>query len=303
MIAVCLLPLASMAEESQRHSSDKLVFLPSNNGRFSFDTGRIRGALPGAQLSFGLSNVEHIPTGRTVSGRLGLVNVYRVFSDGKRYGDAGWHWPSRGSRNEDGSVTIEAAAVENRPFGLQVNYRWVNATTLDLILDVIPQRDLKGFEVFLASYFGAAFTESLAYVQARPGVPDRPIFLAAERSLGTWLMFPRDRQAVELIRDGRWKLPPHPVDWEILPQLAQPLAVRRVPESGLTVLLMARPSDCFAISMPYQTEPHFSVYLSLFGRDLASGRRATARVRLQLLDAPSDGAMLEAYRKFRKSAD
>jgi hypothetical protein len=65
---------------------------------------------------------------------------------------------------------------------------------------------------------------------------------------------------------------------------------------------MARPEDCFAIAMPFETEGHFSVYLSLFGRDLAAGKTAPARARMQLLDAPTDEAIDQAYRSFLEAA-
>ena len=113
----------------------------------------------------------------------------------------------------------------------------------------------------------AAFTNAGAYVGENPQAEGKPGFMSAKQELGTWLMFPRDDAAVKLIQDGRWELPPNPVQWEILPKLGRPLALRRVPGSRLTVLLMTRPEDCFAIAMPFETEGHFSVYLSLFGRD------------------------------------
>ena len=40
-------------------------------------------------------------------------------------------------------------------------------------------------------------------------------------------MYPRDSAAVGLIQDGRWKQPPNPVDWQIMPELAGAVAMRR----------------------------------------------------------------------------
>ena len=42
------------------------------------------------------------------------------------------------------------------------------------------------------------------------------------RAYGVWQAFPRDDQAVSIIQDGRWKIPPSPVDWVIRPRLAKP---------------------------------------------------------------------------------
>ena len=44
---------------------------------------------------------------------------------------------------------------------------------------------------------------------------------------GDWQTFPRDDEAVRIASDGRWKRPPNPVNWSIMPRLAAPLAVRR----------------------------------------------------------------------------
>ena len=43
---------------------------------------------------------------------------------------------------------------------------------------------------------------------------------------------------------------------------------------------MSLPSDCFAVLTPFEAEPHRSMYLSLFGKDLKAGETARARARL-----------------------
>jgi hypothetical protein len=278
-----------------------LSFTPAGNGEFQFDTGVLSGKLRAEGRSFGLTSVTHRPTGQSLSRSVGLFGLYRVFSDGKRCGTAGWDWPSEIALAEDGSVTVRCPAETNRPFALRGLYRWSSPTTLDLAIEVTPQQDLHGFEVFLASYFDPAFSNVLVQVQADSHAA-APSFLVAEKSFGDWLMFPRDTAAVSLIRDGRWELPPNPVRWEILPKLACPLAVRRAPASGLTAVLMAPERDCFAIAMPYQTEGHYSTYLSLFGRDLPAGKVAQARARLQFLEAPSDEVLLQSYRSYTEKA-
>ena len=63
---------------------------------------------------------------------------------------------------------------------------------------------------------------------------------------------------------------------------------------------MADERDCFAVAMPHETDGHFSVYLSLFGRDLPAGKPATAHARLQILRASNDQGILAAYDEFVK---
>ena len=83
-----------------------------------------------------------------------------------------------------------------------------------------------------------------------------------------------------MIQDGRWKLEPNPVDWVIMPQLAKPLGIRKSPANDVRAVVMSLPEDCFALSTPFELEPHRSLYLSLFGRDLKAGETARARARL-----------------------
>ncbi len=277
-----------------------LAFRPAENNTFSFDTGQLRGQLRTKQLAFGLFNLEQTSSGTPLASRYGLMNVYRVFSDGKRYGDAGWGWPSRVKRLDDGAVVIECPADESRPFLLRGIYRWREPTTLDLEIQVLPERELHGFEVFLASYFDPMFSRCQANVHVLPGKSGVSGFMAAKESLGDWLMFPRDPAAVKLIQDGRWQLLPHPVQWKILPFLERPLAVRRQIGGSVAVLLMARAEDCFAVAMPHQTEGHFSVYLSLFGRDLSAGKLVSVQTRMQVLDAPREADAVACYRAFEK---
>ena len=199
----------------------QLSFAAGENGTFTFDTGALRGVLRGEGKSFGLSAATHVPSGQKVSGTHVLLGIYRVFSDGKRYGNAGWEWPTETTVNEDGSVAVRAAAEADRPFATCATYRWSTPCMMDLDIDVTPQQDLHAFELFLASYFDGAFTNASAYVGANPQAEGKPGFMSARQELGNWLMFPRDDAAVALIKDGRWELPPNPVQWEILPKLGR----------------------------------------------------------------------------------
>ena len=83
-----------------------------------------------------------------------------------------------------------------------------------------------------------------------------------------------------------------------MPRLAAPLALRRDAKSGLTAVLMSRPRDCFAVSMPYGEEPHRSVYLSLFGVDLAAGKEVSAAARLVIGKNISDQEAWKLYQRY-----
>ncbi len=253
-----------------------LAFSASGTNEFTFDTGVLKGKLRADGKSKGLSSVVHVPTGLTLDSSMGLFGHYRVFSVNKRYGTAAWDWPSEARLRRDGSVEVRWPSAEDRPFELRAVYRWAAPDTLDLETSVQAKTNLTKFESFLASYFSECFTNSSVYVRSNSQQWLEP----ADKSFGVWQAFPRDDQAVSIIQDGRWKLPPNPVDWVIRPRLAKPLAVRGCPVNGLRAVLMSPPSGCFGVLTPFGAEGHRSMYLSLFGKDLRAGETAKARTRL-----------------------
>ena len=131
-------------------------------------------------------------------------------------------------------------ATEERPFDLRATYRWATPTALDLETSVTARQDLSKFESFLASYFTPGFTNELVLTQNESSPSEPPTFLRVQSAAGNWQMFPREAAAVSVIQDGRWKLPPNPVDWAIRPRFAQPLAVRRDLGNSLSALVLYR---------------------------------------------------------------
>ena len=270
-----------------------LRFHPAEGGAFHFDTGVLKGTLRAEGRSIGLLPVTHLPTGTVMARSMGLFGIYRVFSDGRRYGNGMWNFPSQATPAGDGAVTVRWPPAEDRPFRMQAVYRWAGPAILDIDISVRPEQDLHGFEAFLAAYLGERFTSSAALAKGGR-------LLAADRENGAWQMFPGGPEAVSLIRDGRWKIPPNPVDWVIRPEFERPIAVRRDPASGLAAVIMAPAQDCFAIATPQQGDSHCSLYLSLFGRDVKKGETARARARLVVLIAPGEKEVRRLYREYTR---
>jgi hypothetical protein len=249
--------------------------------------------------------VADATSGTALGGAFGFFSHYRLLDADARYGSSAWDWTSAGRLLPDGAAEASWTADAAHPFDMKAVYRWKATGVLDLTTTVTPKKDLRRFEVFLASYW-SGFPESLAYVKASPETAGKPGFLAATKAAGDWQTFPRDEAAVKLVQDGRWKRPPNPVDWKIMPPLAAPLAMRRDAKTGFVALVMAPPGDCFAISMPYGEEGHRSIYLSLFGRDLSAGQPASARCRLVIgrnLTEQRAAALYEAYRAECETGD
>ena len=223
------------------------------------------------------------------------MSHYRVLDANHRYGTAAWDWASQAELLADGRVQVRWRADAEHPFDLTAIYDWAATDTLDVTTTVTAQRDLHGFEVYLASYC-QGFPASFAY--ARAGADGA--LIEATRQRGEWQIFPRDERAIQLIKDGRWRRQPHPVEWAMGPTLAGPLGLRRDAATGLAVLVMAPPDECFAVSMPYGEESHRSVYLSLFGRDVGAGQTATARARLVIARNITDQQAIEIYRSYER---
>ena len=301
-LAMCgLLPAletgtASTAPPANEQGS--LTFKPGQNGAYVFDTGVLRGTLRQGGKSLGLLPVAHVPSATRLDRSVGILSFYRVFTTNRRHWTAGWDWPSTAALQPDGAVRITWPALKDRPFELSGVYRWHDAQTLDVTTTVKAVQELDHFEVFLASYFQESFSSPYVYVQANPQAGGKPGFMLARKSYGDWQMFPRDDAAVALVRDGRWTKEPHPVNWAVMPRLAAPVCVRRGGNSDLTMILMAPPDDCFAIATPYEGEGHYSLYLSLFGRDIQAGETAVAHTRLVVATGSSDAQVLARYERY-----
>ena len=278
-----------------------LQFLQSEEGSFTFDTGVLKGVLRQQGRSIGLVPVTYTADDSEITGGEGLFNHYRVFTYGKRYGYGARRWPSTAELHSDGSVEVCWPATSERPFELRGTYRWVAPNTIDLVTVVRAEAKLEAFEVFLASYYQPPFIDSRVWATRDPRGGDKEGFVSADEELGIWLAFPRDKQGADVIDDGRWDLEPHPLDWTMMPNYALPLAIRRSPSSGLTIIVMAQRDDCFGIFTPYGEERHYSNYLSFFGHNIEPGESASARSRLVVLPDPTKAEILDALNAFLNS--
>lgn len=278
----------------------KLAFVLDGK-EFRFDTGLLQGTLRPQGRSLGLGPAVDSTSRATLTGGAGLFSHYRLLDAEARYGGGAWDWPSQARGLADASVAATWSSDPGHPFDMTAVYRWKSPNALDVVTSVTARKDLERFEVFLASYF-SGFAESLVYVKNSPATARRPGLLPATRANGDWQMFPRDDAAVKIIQDGRWKRPPNPVQWKIMPPLAGPLAVRRDAKTGLTALVMAPPEDCFAVATPYGEEGHRSLYLSLLGRDLKTGQTAQARSRLVVGRDISNEQAIAIYQGYLEEA-
>jgi hypothetical protein len=278
--------------------SSSILAFTRGDGELHFDTGVLKGTLGEGGKSLGLRPVTHIASNVQIAGALGILSPYRLLTADARFGTAAWDWVSKSDLLADGAARVHWVPDKEHPLEMTGVYRWAANDTLDLDLTVRPRRDLRQFELFLASYFDG-FSTSLACVRQPNSANGSGTFMEAVKAGGDWQTFPRDEAAAAIYSDGRWNRPPNPVTWKIMPRFTAPLALRRDAKSGLTAVLMSRPNDCFAISMPYGEEGHRSVYLSLFGCDLKKGQEVSAGTRLVVGKNITEDRALELYRAYR----
>jgi len=302
------LAAAVLAAAAARAEPPKLAFEPAEEDCYRFHTGAVRGKLRLGGKSQGLASVVDVASGVEVANGVhlpGVFSYYRIFSTDTRYGDAARDWPTESKLLGDGAVEVRWPPAEEHPLEMRAVYRWTAPDTLDLETTVQPQRAMPRFEVFLSSYFAKGF-RALVYVRPNAHAREEPGFLPADVNPlvdGTYLMFPRDREAALMIFDRRWDRPPHPVQWSVTRRLAAPLAMRRDAKSGLAAVVMAPPEDCFAVATPYNKTPpdgvagHASLYLSLFGRDLEAGQKARAHSRL-VIGKLTDQQAVRRYQEY-----
>lgn len=288
-------------------AAEPLAFQPVEKGYSAFETGQLRGRMRLDGKSQGLCSVVYAPTGMELVKVPGLLSYYRVFSTKTRYGHAARDWPVSARIVDGGALEIRFPPGEDHPLEITGVFRWRSPDTLDLETTVKANKNLPRMEVFLSSYFVPGFG-AMVYVKPNRFSKGKPASFVRpdwnEMIDGNYLMFPRDRESLLLIYDGRWEFPPSPVTWAFNRYLAAPIAVRRNTQARLTAVLMSPPDDCFAIGTPYNKQPpdgvagHDSFYLSLFGRDLPAGQTARAHCRLLIAKDLTDEAIVGRYGQY-----
>ncbi len=292
----------------------ELAFTKESEGLFAFDTGVVKGKLRADGKSQGIFTLVDRETGLDLAyggNNPGILSYYRVFETNKRYEGTARGWPLVAECLADGALRLEWPSRAERPFTLSATYRWSAANTLDLETAVTPKKRLKDFEVFLSSYFQKGFRGSV-YAQNPRHVDRSDAFLPTDGNplnVGTYLAFPRDLAATQLIYDGRWELGQSPVQMSVSQYHAAPLAMRTNAAHGLGFLQMARPDDCFAIEMAYNSDPpdgvsnHYSMYFSLFGGDIPKGKTVRTHSRVVIgrgIDQEKALALYKAFLEVRR---
>lgn len=280
----------------------KLAFRSAGPGLYEFSTALFRGTLKLDGKFQGVCPLYHAATGSDLTRPPGIFSPYRVFSGSARFGNAARDWPTQTRLLADGAVEARWAPAKEHPLAITAVYRWTSPGTLDSEWTVKPEQDMAALEFFMSTYFTKDF---LASIYLRPAGEEKARFVPIDRGpadRGGYVMFPRDKASEGIIQNGRWKVPPSPVDWAIRQGLAAPLVIRRDKAQGLTAAIMCPPEDCFAVASPWnpqtpEAKGYRSIYLSLVGRDVKAGQAVKARCRL-ILGQLTDDQVVAEYEKY-----
>lgn len=296
-IAVMVSLTVSLGSSRALAANAKLAFKEDDQGNLVFNTGVVKGSLKKDGLGAGLKPITFIESNVPINNNHGLLVPYRFLTPQKRYGFGSWEWNRIGKLLDDGGAELRWEATPDRPFSFSSTMHWKAADTVDLTLVFTPDTDLEKFELFLGSYF-RKFTVAKVYVKdtgnGTPGFVDTP------KDKGDMQLFPKDQDVMAIIKDGRWKFPPFPNKWAFRSALAAPLGIKQQPISGVTVVIMAPPEDCFAVSMSQQEAGLGAFYLSLFGKDVKKGQSLTGHARLIFGKNITDEQALQKYQEYLK---
>ncbi len=293
LLLICSLfaALNSVSAQDQR-----LSFHLDGTNNLAFDTGVVKGSLQKDGRGEALKPVNFIEPDVAIDSNHGLFVPYRFLTPQRRYGFGSWEWPRTGKVLDNGAAELNWAGTSERPFNFSTVYRWKSTDTLDLTVFFTPQTNLEQFELFLGSYF-QKFSKAKAYVQDAGNGSAGFVEWAGDKARDMQF-FPKSVQVLPMINDGRWTFPPYPQHLAIRPTLAAPLGMKVQPESGVTVVVMSLPEDCFAVSMAQQGAQANALYLSLFGKDVRQGQTLTGHARLVFGRNISDEQALQKYAEY-----
>jgi hypothetical protein len=293
-----MIAIGLAAQKIAASDSDKLAFKIDDKGNLAFDTGVVKGSMQKDGAAEALTPISYVNPAVAINNtNHGLLTPYRFLTPQKRYGFGSWEWPRTGKVLPDGSAELQWQPAADRPFAFSTHYHWKSADTLDFTLSFTPQVNLEKFELFLGSYF-RNFKRVKAFVEkAGNGAPG--LDTVSDRR-GGFQFFPRGEDIMPMVNDGRWNYPPYPIKWDVREPLAAPLGMMAEPNSGVTVLLMSPPDDCFALSATKPSWGQGAYYLSLFGKDVAGGQTVVAHVRLVFGRNVSDADAIRKYADYLK---
>lgn len=287
--------IAATSNRPAKQIGASLAFMEDGQGNLAFNTSVVKGSLKKDGQGDFFRPITFIDPPVPMDNNKGLLVPYRFLTPQKRFGFGSWEWPRTGKILASGAAELTWAETPDRPFHFTATYSWKAVDTLDFTVAFTPSVDLDKFELFVGSYF-KQFKKAAVYVKdagdGRPGFVDTP------KEKGGSQLFPRGEDVMPIIKDGRWKHPPYPNNWTFRQSFQAPLGIKSEPNSGVAVVIMAPPEDCFAVSMFEQNSGLGCYYLSLFGKDVKKGQTLIGHARMVFGKNITDEQALRKYQEY-----
>lgn len=258
----------------------------------TFATPSLTGSIQAAGELHGFRDLAFVRSGaKPANPALYLGHVYRLLADG-RYLMTAREQPHEGRIEPDRAVA-RWAPLEVHPAAIEAVWQVSGERTLDFTITVACEAPLARYELYLSHYFAAAWRP---YIYLRPADflgSTEPILWPCEVNefiRGVYLAFPRDREAILTLFDGRWH-GDHPVPFAVGRCHHAPLAIYASPLDRLAVVVTARRTECFCVYTTYDSPDardnilhHNSLYFGMFGEDLGPGDERTAHLRYHFVE-------------------
>lgn len=253
----------------------------------AFETEALSGVICSQGETHGFRELVMKPSGaRPNNPRLYLGHVYRLLADGRYLMTARDH-PHQGTIAED-RVTVRWEPLEVHPASIEAVYQVSGENTLDMTVTVELTQAMERYELYLSNYFSPAF-RPYVYLQPAPYLKSTEPALYAPRVndfiQGYYLAYPRDKEALRTLFDGRWH-GDHPVQFCVGKYYHAPIGIYASVLERQAVVVTARRDECFSLYGTYDSPDardnilhHNSLYFAMFNEDLQPGDRRTAHLR------------------------
>ena len=302
-------PVGLTAVVSGATTRPRARLVPNNSkDSFDFETDQIRGTIRLDGSYHGVTRLTDKHTGRQViDSRYSALNFFKLMSVNQVMGEP--RKMERTTRTDAHWVEVTWPRTPSHKAEMTARYEVIEPNAVELTLTVRSQGSYRAYEVFTPNYFDRAFRPHVylwsrgrrAVELVRPTVND--VFR------GTVLVFARDAHAARHCIDGRWERNEggrSVVQMCPVRHYAHCLGLMVEPETQLGIVLMSRPTDCYAISTRYHAEndadrlTNYSAFdLSLFGDDLVPQVERSVRVRLAVTAVDRDLSQpMQLYEEF-----
>ena len=245
------------------------------------------------------SKVRYTPSNMLISPdgsgmeHVGLLNFFRVLIRGGYLTELREEKPL--VKAEKDGVTLTWLPTIRRQANVTIRFTFLEPNIIDMDMSVETMINYPGFEILMSAYMAPGFVSG-AYVAKEEFGPVEPeqIRITDQPMIhGVWPFFPRNEAGANLLTDGRhqkgrwyWRM-------AVGRRYGMPMAFFNKGE--VDVLVMGRPEDVYAVGVTYEGDAekdnvaaHRSLYLSLFGEDLAAGEGRRTQMRMIIGEFGSD---------------